>query len=1315
MLRQLTVEKRHGIQLADVKRQAEANGGLRFNLQNIAVRQDHWHRWLYLFGVDPHGFSVAVKVEDFHPSFLVKVPDHWSADEEEAEEELCDLVDSIHESRKNCIHNATLVERMPTIGFSNRRQDRLIKLELRGIGDLRAVVKLLQEDRYTLYHHEDGFGPAQQFLHQTQIAYQQWVEVSPVRWLSASVGTHCNMELSCEMGSIRRMEDDTSPPITLKCAWRSIAISRDGLVKKELLYHPDPARPFDRTVALAVSYTWSDQSSPCVEEVHTLLPVDSHPSVPDRPCEFRVYGSESLLHQGFQDRFVSWDPDDLFYFPDVIPTLTYWLKRAGTFNKIDRFKDQPVRTLMGDVSLPTRNVFNMEEAAHKKVGISVESYDLYTLSCHNRFRKKPEVLQSLIREHPNRLMVGGVASRRRLLEKILQELRLLQLLEADTGMRMEFANISKTADTPLSDAVNGGQQVRVMNKLCHTILDEGQYLNREKLGERPLTFRLTERPPTYREPEEPSVNSELRAQCCAELEEKLRYHQKARKGRVNQLVQQVFAKKKKQNLTAEDAQHALDEEEAEGGNVMQPSPRFWDDVRVFVDDFASLYPSIIMGFSISYENLVYDREYLDLPGVEYINILINKYETVVLAVQPGALPKMLRKFVDNRAAVKKKMNSETDPFRQKMLDAEQNSCKVLCNGTYGFLGVRKGGKLSVPTMMFMVTSLGRYLQKLCAWYAANRYEIRTIYGDSVTADTPVLVKRPDGWIEYRAIDDLVRDGSAWSDHHGDKQWALPSDPGLLIWTDDGWTMIRRVIRHWNHKEIVRVLSHTGVVDVTADHSLLLPDGRETTAREIGIGTELMHANLPRVSSSSRGHSSHDTTSPGDGKKQVPSWILNAPLKLKRAFYEGYCAGGGSAGHGKLGAAGLMLLLSSLGLSASVDTADDGNSYRLSVTELPERPNAVKRMTKLGVLRGYVYDLETENHHFAAGVGRMVVHNTDSIFTILPAVPRQDTDPIDSVCWALGGRFKMPENFTWDWVVRHYAERKKEPLDITGFDRCGQLNAILYLINSKLADEMSAMIGKPPIQLTSENMMFPLWMENKKKHYAATLWKESDPSRTGKAKVTGLPSKKREYAPFVRDLLTGIQDLILAQRLSEIRPYLERHLDDLIHNRVPIDRLTITKGYKSKQTYKSFRSIHLQVVLKLEQRTRWPVKENTRIPLVVVKGTDLQYLRGETPEYAIEHGLELDIRFFLQDQIYRPVKKLLAFHPELFNWEEVYQTYRRRLDMMEQGLTSVTGTMGGHRIVTLSELAAKRPKRCPMAVQERPKSIPFPFASLLKKS
>ena len=41
--------------------------------------------------------------------------------------------------------------------------------------------------------------------------------------------------------------------------------------------------------------------------------------------------------------------------------------------------------------------------------------------------------------------------------------------------------------------------------------------------------------------------------------------------------------------------------------------------------------------------------------------------------------------------------------------------------------------------------------------------------------------------------------------------------------------------------------------------------------------------------------------------------------------------------------------------------------------------AVKKLINLDNYQDYVYDLTTTNHHFAAGVGNMIVHNTDSVF------------------------------------------------------------------------------------------------------------------------------------------------------------------------------------------------------------------------------------------------------------------------------------------------------------------------------------------------
>ena len=43
-------------------------------------------------------------------------------------------------------------------------------------------------------------------------------------------------------------------------------------------------------------------------------------------------------------------------------------------------------------------------------------------------------------------------------------------------------------------------------------------------------------------------------------------------------------------------------------------------------------------------------------------------------------------------------------------------------------------------------------------------------------------------------------------------------------------------------------------------------------------------------------------------------------------------------------------------------------------------NCVKNIFEIDYVDGqYVYDLTTDNHHFAAGVGDLIVHNTDSVF------------------------------------------------------------------------------------------------------------------------------------------------------------------------------------------------------------------------------------------------------------------------------------------------------------------------------------------------
>jgi DNA gyrase/topoisomerase IV subunit B len=410
--------------------------------------------------------------------------------------------------------------------------------------------------------------------------------------------------------------------------------------------------------------------------------------------------------------------------------------------------------------------------------------------------------------------------------------------------------------------------------------------------------------------------------------------------------------------------------------------------------------------------------------------------------------------------------------------------------------------------------------------------------DSVSADTSLLLKNTDNKYEIKTIDDI---SSEWILGANGKETSLTN---FQIWTEKGWTKIVRVIRHKVTKKMYRVLTHTGVVDVTEDHSLLKPNGDEISPKDCIIDQELLHSfpkfeelkiNIPddlenikirdlweickelkiqyyqnykkeeiikilndykknsmyiklgtdntidkdeayvmglffadgscninkwsykhkpvnrpneytfnrisycwNISNSNMDYlnkainilrakyqyefkiiddrHNHDVlggtnmykiiinggekTKPiidkyrklfydKDANKCIPSQILNASYEVRENFFIGYYDGDGCKVsrvgakyfdvNGKIGSHGLFFLCKSLGYEVSINTQErKPKVYTLNITKGTQQhhPNTIKKIIELENKEQYVYDLETENHHFQAGVGQMIVHNTD---------------------------------------------------------------------------------------------------------------------------------------------------------------------------------------------------------------------------------------------------------------------------------------------------------------------------------------------------
>ena len=141
------------------------------------------------------------------------------------------------------------------------------------------------------------------------------------------------------------------------------------------------------------------------------------------------------------------------------------------------------------------------------------------------------------------------------------------------------------------------------------------------------------------------------------------------------------------------------------------------------------------------------------------------------------------------------------------------------------------------------TATGRNLIMSAKKFAEEEYNCEVVYGDSVVGYSPVIVKH-NNEIHFEKMENIsLRFGSdKWipckEEGKQDKEACELND--VYSWTNLGWSKIHRIIRHQlaSHKKIIRVLTHTGCIDVTDDHSLLFKDGTKVSPKDLKIGDEI---------------------------------------------------------------------------------------------------------------------------------------------------------------------------------------------------------------------------------------------------------------------------------------------------------------------------------------------------------------------------------------------------------------------------------------------------------------------------------------------
>jgi DNA gyrase/topoisomerase IV subunit B len=277
--------------------------------------------------------------------------------------------------------------------------------------------------------------------------------------------------------------------------------------------------------------------------------------------------------------------------------------------------------------------------------------------------------------------------------------------------------------------------------------------------------------------------------------------------------------------------------------------------------------------------------------------------------------------------------------------------------------------------------------------------------DSVSGDTP-LVLRKNNQIEIKTIDSLC---DYWI--FDDKEYG---NTDYQVWTETGWTKIHQVIRHKVTKRMYRVLTNNGVVDVTEDHSLIDSNNKDITPKDCKIGTKLLHSfpdikpNNYNITESEAYILGRHWANPSPpyiicftkcfqpnneiiekyaslfDEPSVPTEILNSPLNIRQGFFFGLydeynkdpeiCCNTFNF-TSKIIAQSVYILCHSIGYNIIL-TYDVG-TYLITITKREiKSDDSIQEIIDLGYVDQYVYDLETDNHHFQAGIGKIIVHNTD---------------------------------------------------------------------------------------------------------------------------------------------------------------------------------------------------------------------------------------------------------------------------------------------------------------------------------------------------
>jgi len=647
-------------------------------------------------------------------------------------------------------------------------------------------------------------------------------------------------------------------------------------------------------------------------------------------------------------------------------------------------------------------------------------------------------------------------------------------------------------------------------------------------------------------------------------------------------------------------------------------------------------------------------------------------------------------------------------FQKAVLDGLQLAYKITANSLYGQVGAPTS-PIFMKELAASTTATGRNLILSAKKFAEEKYNCEVIYGDSVVGYSPVIVKHNND-IYFEKMEDISSKfgGNKWNpckeEGKQDKEACELND--LYSWTSKGWTKIHRIIRHklGSHKKIIRVLTHTGCIDVTDDHSLLFKDGTKVSPKDLKIGEELLHKDLdfdyPKIDSKDIisvdearifgmffGDGSCGYYNCNSGNKY--SWAINnSDLELLN-YYKNLCEkvyGHNFKINNTLESSNVYKLVSK-GDTKSYVTKYRSLFYNNKNKIIPNKIFQSSIEVKQAFFQG-IYDADGDKQLHKGKITSKRIDQKSMISAMylyylgislgynVSINTRKDKQQIFRIQYSKSKFRKNPHSikkmyeidyngYVYDFTtdnhqfqsgVGTFIVSNTDSIFITlpklkNYDHYGhptkKQNILQYnvTVGEQLSEDFQKLL-KPPHCLEWEKMFYPFIIFSKKR-YVGNLY-EHDVNKF-KQKSMGIVLKRRDNANIVKIVYGGLINIILNEGdIKKSLKFLDESLNKLSEGKYDLKELIVTK------TLRGFYKNPLQIAHKVladRMKKRDPgsaPQSNDRVPYIYIqkkKNTNgVKLLQGdkiEDPKFIIENNLTPDYGHYITNQIMKPCLQLYS--------------------------------------------------------------------------